>query len=341
MAYGFDTTWDQVKELVARDDEGKHDHFFSPLELRMKGGRLALPKPVDDGQGRKFLSVELDQRASGQMCGRIEVPVSYYRKISERSPDLADAVLNEGLAHLTVSREQVRNLLLRMKGGIVRAVLSQEYRRIDNRQIVDSIERATVNLGNSRRIRSFSVTPENMWLKLTMDNIWVDDPLEKGSPVHLGVIVGNSEVGSRAIDVYPFIFRKACTNDLVVLHSRAVSHRHIGSDDRALLSTVEKAIAVALVDGRPFLDRFVKAVATPVAKPEEHLRAFCQDRGLSQAFTEQAILAHRHETGDTLFAIINALTRAAQTEKPDSRVEIEMYAGSLLNEGSAPWAVGA
>ena len=61
-----------------------------------------------------------------------------------------------------------------------------------------------------------------MFLKIISEDI-----VDRGAGLKAGIMIGNSEVGMGSISVEPFVFRKPCTNDLVVSREKSFRHAHI------------------------------------------------------------------------------------------------------------------
>ena len=64
--------------------------------------------------------------------------------------------------------------------------------------------------------------------------------------------------------------------------------------------------------------------------PLEVIRKLAEDRQLSQKFTDQVVSGYLAEPEATRFGVINAFTRAAQGLAPIQLVEMERFAGTLL-----------
>ncbi len=74
-----------------------------------------------------------------------------------------------------------------------------------------------------------------------------DQLVNEESGLKAGVMVGNSEVGAHSVSVEPFVFRLACTNDLIVTEERIFRHAHLRvSQDKlthGLTGAISKAFA--------------------------------------------------------------------------------------------------
>jgi len=78
-------------------------------------------------------------------------------------------------------------------------------------------------LGNGAlTMKSFDLEETHMFLKIISEEIW---DVESG--LKAGIMIGNSEVGMESVSVEPFVFRKPCTNDLIVSQMRKASGTRI------------------------------------------------------------------------------------------------------------------
>ena len=101
----------------------------------------------------------------------------------------------------------------------MRAVLSGEYVAYNNSAIAETVESLLRSEG--LRIKSFMLEETNCFLTIVSDEV-----VEPASGLKAGIMIGNSEVGMGSVSVEPFVFRKACTNDLLVTQENAFRHAH-------------------------------------------------------------------------------------------------------------------
>jgi len=125
-------------------------------------------------------------------------------------------------------------------------------------------------------------------------------------------------------------YRLACTNDLVV--SKEQSFRH--PDTRLTVDELRKgtalAISIAFKVAASVLDRFLKAREEMMVDPVETIRQLAEARKMSQKFADEVASSYSAEPEPTRFGVINAFTRAAQKLGPLQRIEMERFAGRLL-----------
>ena len=124
------------------------------------------------------------------------------------------------VANYDINRMNGHSYLLRGKGEWIRAFLSAEYVAYNNSEIAETVQSL---LGNGAlTMKSFVLEETHMFLKIISEEIW---DVESG--LKAGIMIGNSEVGMGSVSVEPFVFRKPCTNDLIVSQEKSFRHAHI------------------------------------------------------------------------------------------------------------------
>lgn len=302
--------WNTVEKQISSDDLNKWDWKAAGADLSVsETGRLQ----VQNGNGAE--SHDLSDHATAQLCQRLEIPVPYYRRLPGE--------MKAAVANYDLRRFDSRSYLLRGKGEWIKAFLSGEYIAYDNRQIAETVNSL---LGTGAiEIRSFVLEETNMYLKLVSEEI-----VDHGMGLKAGIMIGNSEVGLGSVSVEPFVFRKPCTNDLIVSREKSFRHAHVHLTSRELTCRMGEAVGEAFTVASSVLDSFVKTHEEAVPDPLEVIRKLAQDRQMSQKFTDQAVSGYLAEPEPTRFGVINAFTRAAQGLAPLQRIEVERFAGRLL-----------
>lgn len=78
------------------------------------------------------------------------------------------------------------------------------------------------------------------------------------------------------------------------------------------------------------LNVFLKAREVRVVDPLEVIRKIAEERKFSQKFSDEAVSGYLAEPDPNWFCVINAFTRAAQGLAPLQRIEMERFAGTLV-----------
>jgi hypothetical protein len=250
-----------------------------------------------------------------QMCERLEIPARYYRRL----PGEMQAVV----ANYDLNRQNGKAFLLRGKGDWVRAFLSADYVAYNNTQIAETAEALLRN--GALSVKAFVLEETHMFLKIISEEIW---DVEHG--LKAGIMIGNSEVGMGSVSVEPFVFRKPCTNDLIVSQEKSFRHAHIHLTPYELTSRMAEAVSEGFRVASSILDVFLKSREDPIDDPLETIRKIAEARQFSQKLTDEVVSSYLIEPEANRFGLINAFTNAAQKLGPLQRIEMERFAGTLL-----------
>jgi hypothetical protein len=303
--------WKTVSEKIVNDDQNKWDRKVSGRELRISGSGV-LDLSNGDGAGKTY---SLSEVAISQMCQKLEIPVKYYRRL----PDEMKATV----ANYDINRMNGHSYLLRGKGEWIRAFLSAEYVAYNNSEIAETVQSL---LGNGAlTMKSFVLEETHMFLKIISEEIW---DVESG--LKAGIMIGNSEVGMGSVSVEPFVFRKPCTNDLIVSQEKSFRHAHIHLTAYELTRRIAEAVSEGFRVASSVLDAFLKTREVKVVDPLEVIRKIAEQRKFSQRLTDEVVSSYLAEPESNWFELINAFTNAAQKLGPLQRIELERFAGTLL-----------
>jgi hypothetical protein len=307
--------WNQVEEWIVDDDRNKWDRKASAPALKIaEDGTLEL-----NGDGR-FEHFALSELATSQMCGRLGIPVPYYRRLPSE--------LQATVANYDLSRLKDSAYLLRGKDEWVRAFLSTDYVAYNNAHIAETVKELLK--GANVAVKSFVLEETHLFLKIISHEI-----VDPGSGLKAGIMVGNSEVGLGSVSLEPFVYRLLCTNDLIVAQEKSFRHAHIHLTASEMRRRMAEAVSDAFKIAASVLDAFLLTREQPVTDPVETIRQLAEARKMSQKFADEVVSSYAAEPEPTRFGVINAFTRAAQKLGPLQRIEVERFAGTLL-EGTLP-----
>lgn len=301
--------WKAVEDRIVKDDENKWDHGVTGHQLRISwSGALELT----NGSKRCYLLSDL---ATTQMCQKLGIPVDYYRRL----PDEMKAII----ANYDLGRMNETSYLLRGKGEWTRAFLSAEYVAYNNMQIIETVQALLEQTEVS--VKSFVLEETHLYLKIVSEDLLVQE-----SGLKAGIMIGNSEVGQGSVSVEPFVYRKACTNDLVISQEKSFRHPHIHFTVSELNRRMAEGISKAFEVASSILDAFLRTREEPILDPVETIRRLATQRKFSQKFTDEVVSSYQGEPDPTRFGVINSFTNAAQKLGPLQRIEMERFAGTLL-----------
>jgi hypothetical protein len=325
--------WDEVCDQLQKDDLGKWDRIIPRDELRFEEGQIDFPRRYALAGSTNQL--KLSDWATNQLCQKLGVPVSYFRRCPT---SLRDAQVNywlrhpEGEAESSDSRGESR-WLLRVRGETLRAVLTERYSRVGNAEMVEAISPVLKETGLS--VRWFALSDEGVHLRL----VDASRPLEvlPGDPVMAGIHLANSEVGKRSLTIDTLVWRLVCKNGLIrlVKGKSIFNRRHIGLSVPELTTALPQAVRRALQEGETVTERFRRATTIHLADPGGVIATLASDWTLSQSLQEKITTALLKENGqqETLYGLVNAVTSVAQALAPDERYALEIMAGTLLETG--------
>ena len=302
--------WEHIAKEIIHDDRDKWDHKVTGEEIRItREGVLEL---TNGGPAERY---SLSEVATGQMCQRLGIPVSYYRRI--------DSEMKAVVANYDLERLSDHSYLLRGKGDWIRGFLSAEYVTYNNSQIAETVSALLKDASVS--VKTFVLEETHMFLKIISEDI-----VDSASGLKGGIMVGNSEVGLASISVEPFVFRQPCTNDLIVAQNRSLRQAHIHFTAQELNHRMAGAIGEGFRVASSVLDKFLATQKERVEDPPEAIRELAEQRNLTQKFTHEVMSSYASEPEPNRFGVINAFTAAAQTLPPLERIEMERLAGTLL-----------
>src|SRR5215469_6788296 len=302
--------WKSVAEKIIQDDQNKWDRKVGGQVLRISGdGRLELSNGDSSGKTYSFSEI-----ATSQMCQKLEIPVKYYRRLPD---EMKATVANFDIGRLNGS------YFLRGKGEWIRAFLSAEYVAYNNSQIAQTAESLLRN--GALDVKSFVLEETHMFLKIVSEDI-----VDRDAGLKAGIMIGNSEVGMGSVSVEPFVFRKPCTNDLIVSQEKSFRHAHIHLAAHEFTRRMAEAISEGFRVASSVLDAFLKTREVKVIDPLEVIRKIAEERKFSQKITDEVVSSYLVEPEANWFGVINSFTNAAQRLGPLQRIEMERFAGTLL-----------
>jgi hypothetical protein len=293
--------WKTVSEKIVQDDQNKWDQTWLAEELEVaKLGNDVWP---------------FSDLAMSQFCQKLDIPVRYFRRLPDE--------MKVTVANYDLERLKGTSFLVRGKGDWIRAFLSAEYVAYNNSEIAETVQSL---LGNGAlSMKSFVLEETHMFLKIISDEIW---DVESG--LKAGIMIGNSEVGMGSVSVEPFVFRKPCTNDLIVSREKSFRHAHIHLTEYEMTRRMAEAVSEGFSVASSVLNAFLKTREEPIEDPVETIRKIAESRKFSQKLTDEVVSSYLIEPEPNRFGMINAFTNAAQKLGPLQRIEMERFAGTLL-----------
>jgi len=243
--------------------------------------------------------------------------------------------------YLLGAHEETSSATLRLRGEEVAAVVSDRYAPLDVEELVTCVRDALVRFDLLQGVRVRGVASgmvDNMRLILPGEQV----ALKPGDVSNVGLDISTSSFARSAIHISPMVWRLVCTNGLRSPHRRGqLSFRHVGDKDR-LRAGIAEAIPSALAHARGLMTQWQKAVTfmvEVVARQIEQMRelTFAERKGFEEEVKREAQTSALPEH-IPLYNMVNALTSTAKSAVPARRLELEAFAGDVLQQrvGRAP-----
>ena len=322
---------DDVRELVRADSLGLWDSFASREELAFKDGHLAFLNPQGDE-----MRLAPTSWATGQLCARLGIPASYFRK--------CPGVLQDVQANYWLRQSQPQGddagarWMLRAKGDRLRAVLSDRYSPLDNAELLDLL---LPMLEPHHLVDWLSLEEEGLHLRV-VDPKRTRDVLP-GDGLSVGIHIANSEVGFRSLRVDALVYRLVCTNGLIrlVQGKSLLRQRHVHIARPRFVACLEEAVSLAWAEAEGFLEQIEATTRMRVSDVPGTLERLGEKWHLSQNVQDDLLLSLRREPSrvqETVYGLVNAVTSVAQRMAPETRYDLEVLAGHLAEHGVAAYA---
>ncbi len=287
----------------------------------------------------------LTDHSFGQLTDRLSPRLrAYAGTLIEGGSDwrygLAQSIVNEHLLHSD------DRMLVRHVGGQVRGVMSDTYKRIDSRPLLDAYLGALESVG-AIAVSGFSTETRNSVRAILPRVI---EPIA-GEAMVLGLHWGNSDFGAGAYQMSAFAIRLVCLNGMVgetqmkKVHLGArlsegmleLSDATLDLDHRTLSSATTDVVRALLSPSA--VDERVSKVQAAAAQETTFEAAWSRvGKALTKSEKERAKNAYEGPDvlnlpeGPTLWRFSNALSFMANEKgvSPDRKLELQHLAGAVV-----------
>lgn len=332
------TQWNDVSSKIVLDDVGKVDWTAPISQIRMNGegriGLLGLTHGSEQQLGFSRAGVTPDEHALSQLSSRLGIPSRYAKKVMESEPKLLATHVNHWLERLDEDTEGDKSWLLRGKRDSLRAVLTDKYTQLDNNFVFDALSN-NLQGGDVVDVKNFDLSSKYMNFRMVFPDLKVNIGTSlKKDDVMVGIHVVNSEVGASSLRIESCLFRLVCTNGLIarVGGDSLMAQRHVHLTAGEMQNRVADAIDKALQVGDQLVDRFARSREINVKNPLATLEKLAKSQKYSNQFVDTLKSSFNSEPGDSAFEIVNAFTHASQSLPFDRRLEVETFAGKVLDD---------
>jgi len=269
------------------------------------------------------------------------------KRISEWAfqPDTAEEFV--GILNKKMKALGGKKFLTRCVDGEVRGFMSDRYRRLDVRPLVESLVSTAVKEFGAVPIDAHALDT-SFHMKLMLPQVFEPIPNEVGA---FGLTFRNSDFGAGRLYIKGFFNRLWCTN--LAMCEDGISQVHLGgalSEDIAFsqktyeLDTLTMASAIGDVVRHIFSmeNIFARMRAIKEAHAEDHqadigkvLKGMVRSSKLYKGESEKVIEAFNSPDvellppGQNRWRLSNAISLIAQQTKPDRQLELESLAGEV------------
>jgi hypothetical protein len=253
--------------------------------------------------------------AQRSISNRLGIPYPYLRRCP---PDVQALNMNHWIQH-----EKNDQLLFRFDKQDVRAVFTKKYIPVDNFEVCERLD--SLGYGLDTEVQCH-LDPEFMSLSIPDGRHAFDINGDKFKP---GISISNSEVGLASLSISAFVLRLICTNGLVAKSDVSASYRHVSTKILSEFPQVLDQVSYELGAQRA---QFKLSMESSVNDPESTLASFNRQFGLNAQEKEAVEWAFPKEIGNTMFAIVNTYTRAAQWDElsAESSFRLSRVGGNIL-----------
>lgn len=316
--------------------------------VRAKAQRITAHEPpglrMVFSQGGQGDLLTLHPNALEQVCGRLDFPSKYARDLDSQG-QWGRELLAHNLNTLVAERvKEDRRWLVRSYQGEARAVLSDRFRRIDSRPVLDAL------LGGVQKVGGVVAEgwSSEVRVRLTVIRPEVFEPVE-GDPIVFGFRYTNSDYGRGAHDIETFIMRLWCLNGII--GQSVVRQVHLGRrleeeieyseetyrlDTAATVSATRDVVSGILSDER--VNRAVGVIREAheqAVDPDAMLRRYHKvlTKKETQAIAEKYRSADVVDlpAGNSTWRFANAVSWLAnQTEDQERSMELQKVAGQSM-----------
>jgi hypothetical protein len=163
----------------------------------------------------------LHRNALGQMATTIDMPIKFLDSLQETREPWGRELLAHNLGEIFHQRFANKSFLVRSLHGEARGFLSDQYRRIDSRPVVEAFATAVAQKG--ARAYEGVVTDTKINIKAIYPEVYEAIP---GEMIAFGISLENSDYGNGALSIREYIHRIWCTN--LAIFEETMRQVHLG-----------------------------------------------------------------------------------------------------------------
>lgn len=267
-------------------------------------------------------SLPLSSLATGHLCGKLNVPSRYFGRLVDAHQNmLAAANIN---CWLTGDK---RTFFLRGYGDHIRGVLSGSYSVYDAPEILTTVKE--VFDPENFVLKGSFINEERLHLRL-IETEMMDI---EGEDLFAGITLDSSDVGRSGLQVKFFIWKRVCTNGLVIAKSAAklFKQKHIGITHEDFAEGLKEGLETFYTLKDKIAESIKETSKIPVSEDLDELLEEIKDKtNLSDQAAEKVVELMQIKYAPTKWGLINGITEVAQEFTLETRLQLEEIAGNML-----------
>jgi hypothetical protein len=248
-----------------------------------------------------------------------------YEYLMALRPDRRAQLLND---HVQTVPADSEGWFVRSYQNNVRAVLGRQYTNIGNAELLEIADQIVkTNPSADLTLVRPSLTPDTLHLKVVWKNI--NGGGKNGGNWGIGIYIGNSEIGTRRLSVFPMVQRHSCTNSIIVEADKGVDFIHRGSRDTKM--AILRAVIIELFPvAAEWLNRMILADAEKIPQFTDVLNGLAEQYGWNEKVKTSVAIGT--EGADSRAGLVNGITYAAHAADlgSDEQTDMEILGGRIL-----------
>jgi hypothetical protein len=298
----------------------------------------------DTGSADGKLVQTLHRNALTQMAHTTDLPIKFIDGLQNTASPWGRELLAHNLNTVFRNRLPKNRYLLRSLGPELRGFLSDRYRRLDSRPIIEAFATAVQRKG--ALAYDGYVTDTKVAIQAIMPEVYEPIP---GELVAYGLSLENSDFGNGALSVRAYLLRIWCTNlaitqeemrqvhlgkrlDDSVLYSRRTYELDARATVSALKDVIEGQLDAESLKRRMEAVRHANEQAVDPRSAKETFRKLLQ-KGESEAAAQafDSTDTYNLPAGNTNWRLSNAISWiAGQTKDAERKLDLMKIAGDVL-----------
>jgi hypothetical protein len=290
------------------------------------------------------LDERIHRHALNQMALAVDMPMKFLDSLAEEKADWGKELLAHNMNEIFHQRFKGKRYLSRSTSGEIRGWLSDQYRRLDSRPIVEAFASAVQDKGALPY--QGVVTDTKIAIQAIMPEIYEPIP---GELVAYGLSLENSDFGAGALSLRAYLLRIWCTN--LAITEETMRQIHLGKrlddnmiysertyslDTKTTVSALRDVVRLQL-DSKSLTNRMEsvksangKELSTNEAR--ERLKKVLNKGEAEAAFNAYASPdVYNLPAGQNTWRLSNAISWiAGQTEEPERKLDLMKIAGDVL-----------